>query len=306
MIRETLNNSARPRIVLIGCLKYAFGLIHKKALEKTLYKHEISGARKLLSNGYFLKNCKLYVYKILKTKKANYRNYKLEYDDARCLRSCISALQDVDTSWPYFTLEKIDEIISILATKKLDIYMGKFITKKLSFLVQSYGLTYQDIKSDMIYSGINAIYKSYPHFESDLHAIYTAKRAIHNAGMGLISYNTKECRSQLYRDQDGLFQHKMRDISTVGDLPFFDNNEKVELHESLLAISNRSNIKGQKFIRIASGQYDKDFSEYLGCADNSTYVDQCKYSTYIRKLREFLDVTPSQANKFFTKIRGSL
>lgn len=308
MLRDALKDLDKPKRILVMCLRYVFGLINKRQINKEVSLKERRVVDQILSDGYFLKNCKLYTYKVLKDKRAHYQKYDITRDDARCLRSCIKYLVDVDTSWPAIPISEIDSYVNTLLSNKIDVYMGKFITKKLSFLVKSYGLTYHDIKTDMIFSGINAIYKSYPRFESKLHAINIAKRAIHNAGMGLISYNTKSCRNQLYRDQDGLFQSKVRELSTIATLPIEDNKEELVTHKSIeLLISSNTllNEQGQRFIRIAAGKYDADFSQFLGM-DNRDYIEQCKYSLYLRKLRKYFRLSIEETEEFFNDIKELL
>ena len=308
MLRDALKDLDKPKRILVMCLRYVFGLINKRQINKEVSLKERKVVDQILSDGYFLKNCKLYTYKVLKDKRAHYQKYGITRDDARCLRSCAKYLVDVDTSWPAIPISEIDSYVNTLLSNKIDVYMGKFITKKLSFLVKSYGLTYHDIKTDMIFSGINAIYKSYPKFESKLHAINIAKRAIHNTGMGLISYNTKSCRNQLYRDQDGLFQSKVRELSTVAALPIEDNKEELVMHKSIeLLISSNTllNEQGQRFIRIAAGKYDADFSQFLGI-DNRDYIEQCKYSLYLRKLRKYFGLSIEETEEFFNDIKELL
>lgn len=308
MLRDALKDLDKPKRILVMCLRYVFGLINKRQINKEVSLKERKVVDQILSDGYFLKNCKLYTYKVLKDKCAHYQKYDITQDDARCLRSCIKYLADVDTSWPAIPISEIDSYVNTLLSNKIDVYMGKFITKKLSFLVKSYGLTYHDIKTDMIFSGINAIYKSYPRFESKLHAINIAKRAIHNAGMGLISYNTKSCRNQLYQDQDGLFQSKVRELSTIATLPIEDNKEELVTHKSIeLLISSNTllNEQGQRFIRIAAGKYDADFSQFLGM-DNRDYIEQCKYSLYLRKLRKYFGLSIEETEEFFNDIKELL
>lgn len=306
MIRELLSSSTRPKRILINCLQYIFGLQNKHAVRKALTPKEFELANKLLADGYFLKNCKLYLYKVLQISSIKqYKEFGISYDDARCLVSCRKFLIGVDVSWPAYSIKDLDDCINQLLTHKLDEYMGRFITKKLSFLVKSYGLTYHDIKMDMIFSGINAIYKSYPKFESKLHALNTAKRAIHNAGIGLIAYNTKECRSQLVKDQDGMFQHKLRDISSVGEIPYTDRKDVIDDFDSLMHLLPSMGSKGRKFIELASGKYDLDFSKFLG-KDNITYLEENKYSSYMKQIRSFLGVTNKEVSVFLDKVRARL
>lgn len=308
MIRDALKELDKPKRVLVLCLKYIFGLVDKRFINKEVSAKEKAAVAKLLADGYFLKNCKLYTYKVLKDKKANYTKYSITKDDALCLRSCVSKLKDVDTSWPAIPISEVDNYVNQLLSNKIDVYMGKFITKKLSFLVKSYGLTYHDIKTDMIFSGINAIYKSYPKFESDLHAINIAKRAIHNAGMGLISYNTKSCRNQLYKDKDGLFQSKLRDISTAAAIPVSDQKDELMTHKSIELLTTSNNLlnaQGQRFIRIAAGKYDADFSQYIGM-DNREYVERCKYSSYLKKLSNYFGLSAEETEEFLNDIKDLL
>lgn len=295
-----LNQSNHPIWVLSHCLNYVFGRIDKYEL-KRLCGEEYLLANQLVKSGYFLKNCKLYFYWLLKHNSANYLDFKVHKQDAKLLNKCKRYFTQLNTSWPALSLKDFNSYINEVFSQKMSVYMGKFISKKLYFLVKSYGLSYHDIKLDMAAASMMAMYKAYPYFESKLHAINIAKCAIHNAGMGIISYYTKDCRSQLIKEKDGTFQHKLRNIDTISHLSAPDCFAHID--NNLELVSNVLDSSGQKFMRLAIGHYDHEFSTYLG-RDNTDYLDSARYGTYLKKIRSYLNLSQAQVQSYLSTIKN--
>ncbi len=294
-----LNYSNKPKWVLSHCLNYAFGRIDKREL-KYLCGSEYATANQIVKSGYFLKNCKLYFYWLLKYGKADYKAFAITKKDAKMLNSCKRYFKQLDTHWTALTLVEFSQYIDDIFTQKMSIYMGKFISKKLYFLVKSYGLTYHDIKLDMAYSSMLAMYKSYPYFESRLHALNTAKCAIHNAGIGIINYYTKACRSCLIKEKDGTFQHKLRNIDTLSNVTAPDCFAKIE--SSLDGVAAAFDARGQLFMHLATGKYHKDFSSYLG-RDNSEYADTASYDRYLSRVTSYMNLSQEHLNQYYSILR---
>ena len=127
-----LNQSNHPIWVLSHCLNYVFGRIDKYEL-KRLCGEEYLLANQLVKSGYFLKNCKLYFYWLLKHGQANYNDFKVHRQDANQLKRCQKYFKQLDTSWPALSLTDFDSYISEVFSQKMSVYMGKFISKKLYF-----------------------------------------------------------------------------------------------------------------------------------------------------------------------------
>lgn len=304
MIRDTLKSLSRPKFVLLNTFRYLFGVIDKRALNRICTPEEKIFADALLVDGYFLKNCKLYCYKVLKTNTAHYKLYQISEDDALCIRSCCIILKkEADTSWDYKTLKELDQYIEYISSNSAKQYMGRFINKKLTFLIRSYGLSYNDIIADMTYAAIMAIYRCYPRMQNAKHAENLMKHAIHNAGLGIIMHYTKSCRNLLYKDEEGLFQHKAQEISTVGEIPYHDsNNDAARSIQELLLKMNKTS---RHFVRLAIGQYDLPFSRFLGM-DNRDYLEKNKYSKYISKLGQYMNFDKKRVEDFFNRLRKHL
>lgn len=308
MIRKTLSIVEHPKRVLLLTLQYAFRSCTKLELNAKLSKKEQLVANSLLASGQFIKNCKLYFYKCLFDGKANYKNFEISLDDAKILRSCVKLLKGkIDASWPAKSLEEFNQYLSYISSKELDQYMGRFISKKLYFLVSSYGLSYHDIKTDMISQALSALYKVYPKIESEAHAKNLVKHAIHNAGIGIILYHTKQCRNQLYIDSEGLFQHKVRDISSLTNIPYEDcNKDRNDAIKIVNEITSKMVNKNSKlFMALATGKYHLGFSTYIGM-DNRDYLDRFKYTSYIKKVREYLGIDKKRVEMFFNKLRQAM
>lgn len=285
------------RTVISLTMDYLFGVITKR--EYNRYGVECD----LLSNGYVLRNCKLYVYAVNCGLKPKASEYGIDRSDVRLLNSIAQRLQIKGCR--SITLEECLELEQALCTE-LRTYVIKFVRKKMTFLVKSYGHSQHDIVSHLLYCGLLSMLRKYPFYQSSLHLKNCVKAAIHNAGIDYITASTRQKNQRLIKNADGTFESAVCDISNLYDLeapqPF--NQRFADERSSLDSLQNRMNKRGCLFIKLAKGEYDRDFSEYIGL--DNTVAAEGNYNAYLKKIQRYLNVNNKQTEAWFEKLRAHL
>jgi len=263
-------------------------------------------------NGYVMKNCKLYAWACWAARRADQpppsaRAFGVESKDAVILRRLNLAHLDKARSTKYeaLTLEAFDAATDrLLKSPDLKNYIGKFVTKKMSFLMKSYGENRYDLETQLKEGALLAWYKQYPRFDSELHMVNVAKAAIHNDGQTMITSLSSKSRQRLQRNDDGSFEALNVDISTLSDVaapPQYGALLQEQL-EALASVEHKLNPKAQQFILCASGQYHKGLSEFLEI-DNTEAAEKWPYPRYMSQVQKFFDVTPDKVERLFSSIR---
>lgn len=262
------------------------------------------------SNGYILKNCKLFVYASWVNKKnglpTSPAKFGIHQEDVKLLRSLdLSHLKLKKLKLPMSIFDYDNLEGSILTSSELKNYIGKFISKKLIFL-RSYGLSREEIHSHLLFASIFALRKHYPDFQSELHALNICKTSIHNSGMCLIEYWTRGKRQALLKEND-TFQSvhvPLESVHDVGVAPEHEDDFRLNL-QSLVALVPKMKPRQQTFVSVAAGIYDPGFSMFIG-SDNSEVVDVWSYDRYLGQLRQYFNVTEQQVSALLSNLRRQL
>lgn len=279
-----------------------------KEMSNTEFKSKVREGKKLKAkfdtSGYVLKNCKLYAYawhchKLGDGEKPKNKDFHVDKKDSCILRKVKLTLA---SDWQNFSLPEFDRFLSdLFSSNELNAYVGKFINKKMRFLMNSYGDTFSELHNTLMEEGLYAIYRAYPFYESDLHALNIAKTSIHNYGHTIIRNRTAQKNQRLGSTSDGSFYQRCVDLSLVENLIQVGTEDAHEfLFESL-----KIKPKAKKFLLLLSGKHDSEFSEFLG-SDNSVLSQSMRYTSYTKRVREFLEVTPDQMHNLFANIKNKL
>lgn len=267
-------------------------------------------ARRLIvaaqESGYILKNCKLYAFYYHVHQSGRPEDFGVERQD-------VSVLRRLDLTFKHavrpMTLDRFDEIASrLLSCTELKNYMGKFITKKMSFLIKSFGWTASDLKAELQGAALYALMRQYPVFQSPLHFKNVAKTAIHNHGQTLISAQTRGKRQNLQRESDGSFSSVLVPIEPIADYVPDHVSHRTQVHEDLQAIvkmSTHFSLKVKDFLTCMAGEHHAGFSEYLN-RDNSEAVDSMRYDLYRGRLEKYLNVSRDQTDALLSHIKENL
>lgn len=285
---------------------YLFGNISKNDLKQGFRYNDLDPDKiDLVQHGYLCRNCKLFVYALATGNALCAEQYGVDRKDTKALK-WVAHNVDIDTAWcAPWDLKRLEQNENAIVYG-LKTYIGKFVTKKMTFLIKSYGLHRHDIQTELYCAGLWALHKKYPFFETSLHAINTVKTAIHNKGMDIIAKHTRNKNQRLIRNKDGTFESVNVDISVLNNL---EAPEPFELRyrderEGLKSLQKIMNDRGALYISLARGDYNADFSEYIGL--NNTEAAEGNYDSYLRKIDRFLGVTLEERERFFGKLRTVL
>lgn len=267
-------------------------------------------------NGYVLKNCKLYAWacwsaRVLKAAMPKASDFDVNPTDAKILKRLnLQHLEERTTKhnlsrYPAYTLKTFDEMTArTLASPDLRNYIGKFVTRKMSFLMKSYGETRHDLEMQLRESALLAWYKQYPRFESDLHMVNVSKTQIHNTGHTMITSLTSKSRQKLSQNVDGTFDAVQVDIAILADVsapPQYGQALQDHL-QALSAVEHKLNQRARDFLMCAAGQYHEGLSEFLKTR-NDDAADDWPYSRYMAQCQKYFNTTQEKVEKLFSSIR---
>jgi len=314
MLKDMFNlgGAAEHRRVLGILFAYLFGSINKfeyrrQIGDRLLAKQVWSVAE---NNGYVLRECKLFAYAVKKNSSIGLSTspgrFKIDADDVNFLRSL--DLSHIDLRFKAYSLFDFDQMEGALSTsKELQTYIGKYISKKLIFIVRSYGVSREEIHSGMLMTALFAVRKQYPFYESELHAFNTMKTSIQNYGKTQIEFYTRDKRNALSREANGLFSAVQVPYDSLNNLAVMPEHED-ELRvtrQSLITILPKLKPKAREFVQAAAGVYSEGFSLYLGI-DNRDAVERWDYQgKYLPSLRSYLKVTEEQTTRLLSNLKKS-
>lgn len=266
-------------------------------------------------SGYVLKNCKLYTWaywsaRVLNATRPKAEDFDVHPEDAKILRRMnLQHLEERTTQglprYPAYSLKTFDKLTArMLASPELRNYIGKFVTRKMTFLMKSYGETRHDLEMQLRESALLAWYKQYPRFESDLHMVNVSKTQIHNTGHTMITSLTSKSRQKLSQNADGTFDAVHVDIDVLADVsapPQYGQALQDHL-QALSAVEHKLNQRAKDFLMCAAGQYHEGLSEFLQVR-NDEAADEWPYSRYMAQCQKFFNTTPEKVEKLFSSIR---
>ncbi len=265
-------------------------------------------------NGYILKNCKLYAWacwsaRVLGKQMPRPSAFEVDPVDAQTLRKLNLKHLEPRKGLPRYgaySLTSFDKLTEkMLASTDLRNYIGKFVTKKMSFLMKSFGQTRHDLEAQLKESAIVAWYKQYPRFDSSLHMVNVAKAQIHNTGQTMITSLTSKSRQRLTVNADGSFEALAVDISVVANEIVAPPQYGAMLSDWMQALSKVEPLLKQRakdFLMCCAGQHHAGLSEFLRC-NNEDAADEWPYPRYMAKVQEYFQTTPERVEKLFNSIR---
>jgi hypothetical protein len=333
MLREKLGLSSSAEMDKIGgaTFAYLFHRIDQDQLVRVVRAHDESKVERILEvvrrDGYVLKHCKLYAWAFFKSRhgfpKPKPNDFLIVRDDPKFMRryreepEFVKGLKEdaaflrrlnlanIDLKYEALSLEDYDVLIEGATTSpSIEEYIGKFISKSMTFLLRSYGVKRDELAHDMQAAAVRAIYMKYPVFESALHLTNTAKTTIGNTGKTLITYHVSPSRQRLMLNSEGKFEARNVNTEVLTDLeapPSYLDHVKDYL-EVLAKLSDRMRPDVQRFLLCCAGHYDQEFSQFLGL-NNSEAIEDMAYSRYMGKARKHFKYSENQVTKLFAKLR---
>lgn len=293
----------------------------------------------LLKNGTILKNLKLFAYASAKYSGVPRQLYKINEKDEGIVLHCLdsdrrfrgSLHKYLRKGFKPLTLQTMNRLVNDVIKEVDHAHVPKFVHKKLRFVIQSTGIEASDLKQDLYSWGAYSIYKAYPQIESFLHAVNIAKRAIHNRGINIIMENTSQSRLRYIKNDDGTFGskhvplHAMLTPTGTDEVLTQCNHMIVDLRGNSAQGKSINNVQEDSDLKIAiqqvysgthsstlkhlmklwSGQYDKDFSEYLE-QDNDEWYEEVDRKEYMCECARYLKVGRKEATEFYQNLRSKL
>lgn len=259
------------------------------------------------ASGYVMKNCKLYAYachtaRTKGDKLPTRSSFGIDAEDAPLLKR-LNLRHLNPKHYRAYSLAEFDAVVAS-ALHDLRNYIGKFVSKKMRFLMDSYAEPRGDIEADMRGHAIASMYKQYPRYESYLHMINVAKAQIHNKGQSFITSSTTKSRNRLMVDAHGVPQAVNVQIDSVveavPDAVSYANELKERL-TALAQIENKLPERTRLFLMAAMGQPNAGFSEFLNC-DNVEAVEAMGWERYMSKLHTFFNTTPARTAVVYDNI----
>lgn len=270
-----------------------------------------------------MKNVKLWIYhslaygyskKTAKKFKVLDADFKLKkYVDANTRLSLYVMLEKGYTPKTLFEFDRIVD----LNCESLTSWTGRFVGKKMAFIIRSQKIPATDLIAQLLSCGYASILHNYPKIESTEHLINLMKSQIRNRGINLIEFYATAKRSNLNREENGEFAAKIVSLDTtfvskeVGSMAAEENQDAEILRLTIRRLISKYNGKRQIFIYLLMGYYHKDFSVYLKTVGinvpNDVYFDRLKdMDLYIRHALDYLGVAHSVGFKFVEKIKTAL
>lgn len=210
----------------------------------------------------------------------------------------------------------------------------KFVHRKFRFLTQSGQLEGSNIVSELMESALRAMYRAYPVIESPLHMKNIGIRTIHNVGINIIKEQTTQSRQRVVKNADGTFSGTLLSLSqglrpndgawlanpvsgictslivglhgsSVDGEHVSDVNRSFDLRTTLDQIQSRMGSKQRQFVDLLTGEYDLEFSEFLG-VPNDELIDRLSRLEYANKVREYLQINVPAAREIVHTLRDGL
>lgn len=330
-------SKTKRRTLIDATIRYAFRTLNARdyeALFREVTEHKIrliELRRSLLSDGYVMKNLKMYLYYAHTNKRTDLldveRAFKVKLRDRDLYKALLpETRRQLDgfkaQGFKAMTLYGFDEAC-VLALKKVKNFTRKFVNRKMKFIMTSDSQETHDIAAHLEMNGLQALMLYYPAFETMEHLINIMKRTIHNTGINYIEKHTSAKRGRLSRDSEGAFTAKVVPLHSVAvekELSTIENGTQIDgsredtfsLRITVEKLLSKFSDKRQQFLQLIMGHYSEDFSRFLretgaSTLDNDLLWDRAQdLDEYIQHTLDFLGVSYSTGDKFVSHLRKVL
>lgn len=343
---------AKRRFLVDATIRYSFRLINARDYEKAfraVTEHKIrliELRRSLLSDGYVMKNIKLYLYYAHVNNRTDLRDvekaFRIKLRDRMLYKTLLpETRRKLDEfkkpakvlgkdkievrerpGFKAMTLYGFDEAC-VSALKQIKNFTRKFVNRKMKFIMTSDAQETHDIAAHLEMNGLQAVMLYYPAFESMDHLKNIMKRTVHNSGINYIEKHTSEKRGRISRDANGVFAAKVlplhsaaveQELGTIENGTLIDGSREdtFSLRITVEKLLSKFSDKRQQFLHLLMGSYHEEFSAYLRelgatSVDNDLYWDrEADLTNYIQHALNFLDVSIATGDKFVNHLRKVL
>ena len=306
---------------------YAFGIVKfvdlRNALQRIGWEDDRpSVLSKQFKNDRVLnKTAKVYLMLVASGDSSAARKVPLSNKDKTQLRAVLSyptigrrvaALAHNHKVWTEGELDR--RVAAVLTHPNFTNYLKRFTFRKHRFLA-AHGQQLDDIESQIIEFCVHSLYRSYPNFTDMMHMLNVAKRSARHHGINIIYDNTRQKRN-VYLGQDQAGRQTMMVVSY--DDPnvqtFLDSQSRGTADQSAPEIESAersmcfdslgSKLRSgqQRFLKLVRGQYDAEFSAWLG-ERNDVMIHEWSFDQTLATVCDYLGVTKKAASRFVTTLR---
>lgn len=328
---------AHRRLLVDATVQYVFRFrsasAYKKLFENVVGEKTrvIDLRRSLLSDGYVMKNLKLYLYYTHINRKQDPSDVSRAFHVKARDRYLYKALS-VETRSHFarlktegrnaMTLYGFDQALTGGLASVRD-YTRKFVHRKMRFIMTSQSQEVHDIAAHLEIDGMQAVMFFYPNIESNEHLINIMKRTIHNSGINYIDKFTTEKRNRIGKDETGSFIARtmpLHSTSVLAELATVENGTLIDgtredtlsLRIAVEKLLTKFTDKRQNFLKLLMGHYCENFTQYLKDAgattlDNDVYWERLSVlEDYVQHVLSFLGIRQSAGDKFVKHLQSVL
>ena len=213
-----------------------------EAVQALGYEGTVSDLQKALrTNGTLLRDLKVYTYAVWRMRrqdtfsfvKARNITVTARYEDPEVFRyaerlASGPRLNQVLLKYEghnndILTLEQHSEVIAgVLNGGELRTYVGKFIFKKMKFILHT-GVSVDDLRADMLETAVYNLLRTYPNWSGEGHALAIAQSAVKRRGHNIIKEFSAASRNHLLRGEDGTYSAVNVSMDPDVATEFFDS-----------------------------------------------------------------------------------
>jgi len=325
---------AQSKEITIETLRYIFKFIdatkYKRFLKKTLgdFDRVVDIQRAILSEGYLLKNVKLWYYYVVanglvRKNRIHYAEmFNIADEDIELLSLAGALTTDFDKlikkKYPALTIPDFEKVV-VYALKKSDSFTKKFVNRKMAFIIRTQGIEAMDLVNEVKEAAIHSIMFTYPRFKTFDHCFNITKRTIHNRGVNLMEFYSGPNRSKLIKNESGFTNKSVPLTFAVKDdvcsefmqCNLQNNEEDLDDVITVKQLLRSFSGKRQYLLRLML-DYDEKFTEYLQQnkitkGTNDDYRDNCRdFKTYTNHCLDYLGVSHEKGERFLQKLKQKI
>lgn len=217
----------------------------------------------------------------------------------------------IDIGLPAYTVQQAAELEArAIVNREINTYAMKFLRRKLSFIVKSHPIQFEDLLNDVRERALYALRMSYPYWRSSGEMLAISKSAIKSAGLNLINFYAADKRQAI----DGTNHAKTLSMDdTEGDAFTFTSllftdicmgaqpsmEAGIDIERLLLKCKQPNK---RLFLSLLAGRQDDDFSEWLGY-DNVDYAQRTDFPIVLGRVCRYMNVDQEKAMTFIRSLK---
>lgn len=216
---------------------------------------------------------------------------------------------------PPITVQQAQALESrALLNREVATYINKFVYRKMSFIVQNYGVSKSDLICSLHERAIHNLRINFPNWKTSGEMMAMCKSAIANAGHNLIKFYAAEKRALVNRSNMAVTVSLDSIIDMAGDAPEYQALvisgsldvaiADVESRISVERLINKFDGKPGKqlFLKLLSGKFDSGFSDFIG-VDCTHYADYMDFDDLLDATCRYMNLPMEAANTFLQSLR---